>query len=246
MARITGTGNPLRTRWIRSGPLRSPWHQWPDRFLGSDPGLNRLRMALRSVLTIAAVIGAEWLFVHGTHALLLPAGAAGLSAAEIDAQHHEVLVIAMVLGAIFGQITAFGVNDPDARGQLLSVLTVPVPLIATIAFGLAVNGHRVLSLTLLAVLIGVGTYLRRFGGRGFLAGIAVFVGFLIGYFLRGAASTSDIGWLAAEIGVGVLGALLVRFGLFYPPDPGSAAHSALLPGPRPKGRPPDPGRTGAP
>jgi uncharacterized membrane protein YccC len=173
-------------------------------------------MALRSVLTIAAAIGAEWLFVHATQAMLLPSGAAGLSAAEIHAQHHQILVIAMLLGATVGQITAFGVNDPDARGQLLGVLTVPAPLIVTLAFGLAVNDQRVLSLILLAVLIGLGTYLRRFGGRGFLTGIALFVGFLVGYFLHGAATTSDIGWLAAEIGVGVLVALAVRFGLFYP------------------------------
>ncbi|MDT5260312.1 MAG: hypothetical protein QOD10_5392, partial [Mycobacterium sp.] len=210
------TGTTPRLRWGRPEPLLRSWRHWADRFLGSDPGLNRLRMALRSVLTIAAAIGAEWLFVHVTQAMLLPSGAAGLSAAEIHAQHHQMLVIAMLLGATVGQITAFGVNDPDARGQLLGVLTVPAPLIATMAFGLAVNDQRVLSLILLAVLIGLGTYLRRFGGRSFLAGIALFVGFLVGYFLRGAATTSDIGWLAAEIGVGVLVALAVRFGLFYP------------------------------
>src|ERR1700734_260549 len=42
---------------------------WVDRFLGSDPGLNRFRGALHCILTIAAALEAEWLFVHFTGAL---------------------------------------------------------------------------------------------------------------------------------------------------------------------------------
>jgi hypothetical protein len=45
------------------------WDRWLDRFAGSDPGLNRFRMALQSVVTIAVILEAEWLFVHLTHAL---------------------------------------------------------------------------------------------------------------------------------------------------------------------------------
>ena len=39
-----------------------------DRFLGSDPGLNRLRTALMTVLTIGLILQAEWLLVHFTGA----------------------------------------------------------------------------------------------------------------------------------------------------------------------------------
>jgi hypothetical protein len=35
------------------------WDRWVDRFGGSDPGLNRFRFALQSVLTIAVILAAE-------------------------------------------------------------------------------------------------------------------------------------------------------------------------------------------
>jgi hypothetical protein len=41
------------------------WDRRVDSFLGSDPGLNRLRMALQAVLTIGAVVAAEGIFVLG-------------------------------------------------------------------------------------------------------------------------------------------------------------------------------------
>ncbi len=99
---------------------------------------------------------------------------------------------------------------------MTTTLVVVPPLVATLALGLAVNGHRVISLVLMVVMLGVGTLLRRYGARGFLAGIPLFVGFFLGYFLRGAVSESGLGWLVAEIGVGVGASLLVRFALFYP------------------------------
>src|SRR5580704_5645539 len=48
-------------------------HDLIDRFLGSDPGLNRLRIALMSVLTIGLILEAEWLLVHFTGALQIRA-----------------------------------------------------------------------------------------------------------------------------------------------------------------------------
>src|ERR1700723_1528348 len=65
---------------------------WPSRLLdglgglggwlvGPDPGLNRLRTVLCAMVTIAGAIGAEWLFVHFTGALLRPAPPAAAGAA---------------------------------------------------------------------------------------------------------------------------------------------------------------------
>ena len=189
-----------------------------DRFVGSDPGLNRFRSAAQSVLTIGAILAAEGLFVHLTHALQLrPAGALpAAAAAKLAMANHEYLVIAMMLGAIVGMISGFGVTETSASGQLKTMLFLPVPMMATLALGLAIGGHRVAALSSFAVVLSVGTYLRRFGPRGFVTGTLLFMGDFFGFFLHGAVVASDLGWLAAELGVGVLVGLIVRFGLFYP------------------------------
>jgi hypothetical protein len=196
-------------------------HDLVDRFLGSDPGLNRLRTALMSTLTIGLILQAEWLLVHFTNALQIqtPKGAAPLpaaQAAQVAVANHDYLVIMMLLGAILGMISGFGVMDPDARGQLITVLFLPVPMFPALALGIAVGGHRVLSLVLLAVILAAGTYLRRFGPRGVASGMLLFMGFFFGFFLHGEISAGDLGWVAAALGVGDAVALLVRFGLFYP------------------------------
>ena len=89
-------------------------------------------------------------------------------------------------------------------------------MVAALALGIALGGHRILALASLAVILAVGTYLRRFGPRGFIAGILLFMGDFLGFFLHGTVTLGDLGWLAAEIGVGIVVAIIVRFALFYP------------------------------
>ena len=43
-------------------------NRWVDIVFSPDPGLNWLRGALQSVLTIAVAVAAEWTFVHLTGA----------------------------------------------------------------------------------------------------------------------------------------------------------------------------------
>jgi uncharacterized membrane protein YccC len=171
------------------------------------------------VLTIAAILEAEWVFVHFTHALQRSTGGVALPAhvvAQVALANHDYLVIMMLLGAIIGMISAFGVIDPDAKGQLVTTLFLPVPMIPALALGITLGGHRVVSLVLLAVILALGTYLRRFGARGMVAGMLMFMGFFFGFFLEGAVTVGDLGWLIAALGVGVVVALAVRFLLFYP------------------------------
>lgn len=196
-------------------PSPRPRGEWADRFVGSDPGLNRFRSAVQSVLTIAAALGAEWLFVQLTHALQAPAGGARLTAAQAAA-NHEYLVIAMLLGAIVAMLSSFGVMDHTAKGQLVTMLFLPVPMVAAMAMGLSLGPHRVAALVSLAVVLAVGTYCRRFGPRGFIVGMLLFMGDFFGFFLYGAVTLSDLGWLTAELGVGLVVAVAVRFGFFYP------------------------------
>jgi len=192
---------------------------WVDRFAGSDPGLNRFRMALQSVLTIAVTIGAEALFVYFTRALQIQTHGAALpaaQAAQVAAANHVFLVVALLLGALVGMMASFGVMDTTARGQLISTLFLPIPLIAALSLGMALGGHRVLALISFAVVLAIGTYGRRFGPRGFISAMLLFMGDFLGFFLHPAVALGDFGWLAAEIGVGAVVAIAVRFAFFYP------------------------------
>jgi hypothetical protein len=193
--------------------------EWVDRFLGSDPGLNRLRSAVHCVLTLAVVLGAEWLFVHFTGAMQILAAARSFSpavAARVALANHEYLVIAMVLGGLVGIMSTFVVTDARAKGQFISVLLVPGAMLPALALGLALGSHRVVSLVMIIVVLAVGTYLRRFGPRGTLVGIMFFLGVFLGYFLHAALSLHDFGWLSSETGVALVVALVIRFGLFFP------------------------------
>jgi uncharacterized membrane protein YgaE (UPF0421/DUF939 family) len=198
-------------------PVRA-WDRWIDHVAGSDPGLNRLRMALQIVLTIGAILAAEWVFVHFTHALQIQVNGAGLpaAAAEVAAANHAYLVIAMLIGALIGMMSSFGVMDSTARGQLVSMLFLPFPMIAGMVLGITLGGFRIPALASFAVLLAIGTYFQRFGLRGFTGGILLFLGDFLGFFLHGTITLGDLGWISAEIGVGLGAALAVRFALFYP------------------------------
>jgi uncharacterized membrane protein YccC len=202
---------------------------WPARLLeglralggwlaGPDPGLNRLRIVLCSTLTIAAAIGAEWLFVHFTGALQQaapPATAGAATAARVVTANHAVLIFGMVLGGVIGLQAAVSVQDTSARDQVVSMLVLPLPMIAALALALAAADHRALALCLLSPILAVGTYLRRFGPPGVRIAPMLFTGYLFGFLLRSVITVGDIWWLAAEIGVGILVAIVIKVGVFH-------------------------------
>jgi uncharacterized membrane protein YccC len=99
------------------------------------------------------------------------------------------------------------------------MLMLPVPMLITLTAGLSLAQHRLTSLISLVVLLTGGTYLRRFGPRGVVTGMLLFLGFFLGYFLGSTVKVGQVGWLAAELGLGLVVAILVRFTIFYPhPD----------------------------
>jgi hypothetical protein len=201
-------------------PRRRLWLDWLDR---TDPGLMRLRMATEIVVTIGAVLTAEWIFVRTTGALQtpVPAGATRAAAAELLTLNHALMVIAMMLGAILALISGFGVSMyATARDQLVTLLFLPLPLLATLAGGLALH-VRVASLASLAVVLALGTYCRRFGPRGFNGGALAFMGAFLGFFIQDYIQLSDFGWLVAEILLATAVITVVHFALFRP-RPGAA------------------------
>ncbi len=190
-----------------------------DRFVGIDPGQIQLRVALRAVLGIALALLLEYVFVRATGAMQVhaPAGAiTAQQAALIDAQHHGVRVVAMLLGALAAMISSFAVSDPTPRGQLETTLLLPLPLFGSMSIGLLIGSHRLLSLSFLVVAIMVGVWLRRFGPRGVGTGLVIFQGGFMGFFLHPQIPAGMIGWVAAELAIGVAAALVARFVLVRP------------------------------
>jgi hypothetical protein len=216
--RIANVGRPKLTPAASAGAPERIRNRWVDLLISSDPGFNRLRGAAQSVLTIAIALGAEWAFVHLTGALQIESGATAsvAMASKVAAANHDLLAIAMLLGAIVGLIASAGVQDPTAKSQVITFLILPIPIISALALGIAIGDDRVAALVVIALVLALGTYLRRFGPRGFLAGQLLFIGYFVGFSLHSAVMIGDLGWLAAEVGVGLGIVAVVRFALFYP------------------------------
>jgi hypothetical protein len=215
---MTNVRQPRPTRAASANAPERVRNQWVDLLVSSDPGLNRLRTAAQSVLTIAVALGAEWAFVHLTSALQIESGATASVAtvSKVAAANHDLLAIAMLLGAIIGLVASMGVQDPAPKSQAITFMLLPVPIISALALGIAIGDHRVAALVVIALVLALGTYMRRFGPRGFLTGQLLFIGYFLGFSLHSAVRIGDLGWLAAEVGVGLGVVTAVRFTLFYP------------------------------
>src|SRR5580692_8878265 len=194
------------------------WRSRLDWLDSTDPGLMRLRMATEVVVVIGVVGAVEWIFVRATGALQtpIPASAPAAVAAELWSLNHALLVIGIMLGAILAMISGFGIGMYNAaRSQLVTLLFLPLPLLAMLAVGLSVH-VRVASLALLAITLAIGTYCRRFGPRGFMGGMLAFMGAFLGFFIQDYVKMSQFGWLAAEIALGAAVTIVVHFALFRP------------------------------
>ena len=118
-------------------------------------------------------------------------------------------------------IGGFGVGMfATARDQLVTILFLPLPMLALLAVGLTVH-VRLISLALLAVVLAVGTYCRRFGPRGFMGGMLAFMGAFLGFFIQDYVKFGQFGWLVAEVAIGTPVTIAVHFA-FFPPRPEAA------------------------
>jgi hypothetical protein len=175
-----------------------------DLLTASDPGLNRLLAAVQVMSGIGATIAVVFGFMQLTHALWNePPGGRALSAAQltlIAAQHHGVTLLAMLLGGVIALLAMIAVTDPQPRGQALTMGLMPIPLLATMALSIQLVTHRSAGIAVLAVVIGLGTYGRRFaprfGSRVVLYGALLFIGYLFGFVSDGAITERDLGWIA--------------------------------------------------
>lgn len=209
-----GLTDDVLTLLPRARSLRAYLRDGLDQLAGADPGLTQLRLAVQAVLGIGVGVGFAYGLVKATGALQLPAEAG--PAAIVRAGDHALLIVAMLISAMVAMMAGLTVTDQTARGQILSTLFLPIPMLASMAIGIALGPYRTLSLIWLVILLSIAVYVRRFGPRGFAAGLVMFNGGFLGFFLHAELHVRDIGWIAALLGVGVLASLIVRFALFRP------------------------------
>ena len=189
--------------------VRRGFREAVDRLAGADPGLTQLRTSGQAVLGILVAVVLVYGFVRWTGALQLSAGAA--PPAVVRATNHALLIVSMLVAGIVAMMAGFTVNDPSPRQQLISTLILPFPILGAMTTGLALGGYRIPSLIFLVVLMTAAVYVRRWGPRGFAAGLVAFNGGFLGFFLHRELSLHDVGWLAADVGIGILASLLIRF-----------------------------------
>ena len=205
----TTTGPPVGQalpRAARKGLAR--WLDDARDVLGSaDPGLNRLFQSLELIVAIGASIAVIYTFMQLTHVMWMqPAPGVRVSPAQVTqmaAQHHGITLLAMLLGGVIGMLSVSAVTEPTLKEQGLTLTLMPVPMVATMALAVLVVDDRAIGIAVLALLVGVASYLRKFiptfGARMFVLGAELFVGFMFGFLSRGALQGHMIGWITVVL-----------------------------------------------
>lgn len=196
----------------------SAFRRWLRPLLAFDPGLTQLSTANRSACSLAVALVAEWIFVSATHALQVPVPlhASLAVAASVANQHHEMLVVAMLLGGLVANLQGINGNEPALRSQLVTILYIGAAVSASLTFGLAIGPNRDVALVVMVALLVAGSAGRRFGQRGAVTGLLLFVGYFYGFFLSPELGISAAGWLSAEVGLATAATVVVRLALFRP------------------------------
>ncbi len=195
---------------------------WSDALIASDPGLSRLTQALEVAAGIGVTIAAEYAFAQLAHPFWdrAPSGTtvSATEAAALVSQHHELTLLAMLLGGIIAMISTLAVTDVTRRGQAITMAGMPVPLLATLAISTELAPHRAIGLVGLALVMGLGTYMRkfapRFGPRVVMYGMLLFMGYFFGFLAGSELPIGQIYWVAAILWLAVLVNLALRLVVF--------------------------------
>jgi fusaric acid resistance family protein len=178
--------------------------------------------ALSVAAGIGVTIAVEYGFAQLVHPLWVsaPAGV-GLSAgaaAALAAQHHGVTLVAMLLGGVIGMVSNVAMSDVTRREQAITLVGMPVVFMATLAISIELAPHRAVGLVGLSLVVGLGTYVRkfapRFGPRVVMYGMLLFIGYFFGFLAGKELPISQLYWVAAILWLAVLVNLALRIVVF--------------------------------
>ncbi|MDI5972974.1 carboxypeptidase regulatory-like domain-containing protein [Streptomyces sp. SL13] len=148
------------------GWTREVW----DRVVASDPGLNRLRMALSAALAMASTMALEYGFARATHA-----GAQGT-------------LVAMLLGTIMAMMGSMALAGAETWPKVRTAVFFPVAIGAGMLIGVSVTGRTDLMLCVFVAVMFVAVYVRRFGMPFFFYGFMLWMGYFFAAFLGATVS----------------------------------------------------------
>jgi Fusaric acid resistance protein-like len=191
--------------------------------VASDPGLGRLALALAVGVSVSVTIAVEYAFAQIAHPLWLSA-ASGVALppprmAQLVAQHRGVSELTMLIGGIVALMSVL-VNGPTVRNRAITIVGMPIPLLASLALGIELAPHHALGLVVFTLVVAVGAYGRkfvpRFGPRAFTYGSLLFVGYLIGFLAGHTLQIGQLDWLAAIMWLAAAVDLALRLVIYDP------------------------------
>jgi hypothetical protein len=170
-------GSPADTRRSPIALRYDNAHNW---LIGSDPGLLRLRMAVRTTAALACSLVVLSLLTKAT---------------------GQPLTVAL-LGVVITMIAARSVNESDPRQQRITMALVPLPGALSITAATLLAAHPIAADVVFVAVVFVAVYVRRFGARGRALGMVAFMSYFITLYLR--ASLSELPWLIVAVVVGTV------------------------------------------
>jgi uncharacterized membrane protein YccC len=136
-----------------------------DRFVASDPGLGRLRMAGSGVLAMASTLGIEYLF------------------RELTGADAQTTLIAMLMGAIVAMLGSMGLGSGSAVEKARTAAFFPFAIGVGLVLGSVVAGHRDVLLAVFVIVMFAAVFVRRFGAPFFFYGFMAWIGYFFASFL---------------------------------------------------------------
>jgi len=149
-------------------------------WIGSDPGLLRLRMATRTTAALACSLVLLFLLTKAT---------------------GQPLTVAL-LGVVITMIAARSVNEPDPHQQRITMALLPVPAALSLTAAALLAPHKVVADVGFVIVVFTAVYIRRFGARGRALGMVAFMAYFFTLYLR--ASVSELPWMIGAVVVGTL------------------------------------------
>lgn len=135
-------------------------------WIGSDPGLLRLRMATRTTAALACSLAMLYVLTRAT---------------------GQPLTVA-VLGVVITMIAARSVNEPDPRQQRITMTLLPAPAALSITAAALLAPHPLAADAVFVTVVFAAVYVRRFGPRGRALGMVAFMAYFFTLYLRASLS----------------------------------------------------------
>lgn len=170
---------------ILNSSMRETW----DRVVSSDPGLQRLRMAMSVAVAMTTTVWLEYAFGRLTRA-----GAQGV-------------VVAILLGTVMALMGSMALGGTRSWPKARTAVFFPIAIAAGMLPGTVVAGHTDLMLIVLVLIMSLAVFIRRFGMAFFFYGFMIWMGYFFTVFLG--AHLSDLPALLGAVVVSTVWNLLL-------------------------------------